>query len=759
MKVPTVKVKISSDPDKYAVDPKRTAAAQDMQQKLKNRFKEWVWRNVSRAERLAKLYYNDTYNGIRLREYDGSHLTLEGSNPAIVLRPHQKNAIWRVVSSGRNTLLAHVVGAGKTFEMIGAAMELRRLGLAKKPMITVPKGIVQQFGDDFRLLYPAANILVADETTFEAANRQKAMAQVANGNWDAVIISHDQFGLLPVDDDTFNSFLQKEIDILEDAIRETKKGNADKKIQKELEKSKKRLEAKLRDKADREGKDTGLTFEQLGVDALFVDEADLFKNLYFTTRATRIAGIPNSESNRAFDMLIKSRHVTDKTGGRLVFATGTPIANTVAEMYTMLRYLSHKELEARGIGQFDAWAQQFGESVTGLETSPDGAGFRMNTRFAKFSNLPELQNLFRQVADVQTADMLKLPIPKLFNGKRETVSVPASQTLLDYIMAKDDAGHFLPGTLMHRIGEIKGGRVDPKDDNMLKVTSDGRKAAMDLRLIGVNVDPPDSKINTAVNRIYEIWKDGKDKRTVQAVFSDLSTPNDERWNVYDEIRRKLTLKGVPPGEIAYAHDADLGSNKGAKKAQLKADLNSGKIRVVIASTGKMGAGWNLQERLIALHHLDVPWRPRDVEQREGRILRQGNTNPEVHIIRYVTAPSFDAYMWGMVVRKAKFIEQVMTGKLGVREAEDIGGDSLGAAEAEAAATGNPLIKEKADIDSQVMRLSALSAEHARKQISARMDPVSARKRTSSAPRSSFRALRPTSSGAIRTRPPVPTTGR
>lgn len=716
MKVPTVKVKISSDPDQYAVDPKKTAAAQDMQQKIKNRFKDWVWESPTRADGMAKLY-NDIYNGIRLREYDGSHLTLQGANPAIDLRKHQKNAIWRVVSSGRNTLLAHVVGAGKTFEMIGAAMELRRLGLAKKPMITVPANIVGQFGRDFRKLYPAANILVADETTFNAANRQKAMAQVATGNWDAVVISHDAFGLLPIDDETFNAFLQKEIDELEDAIREMKKGKAGDKIQKELEKSKKRLETKLRKKADREGKDTGLTFEQLGIDALFVDEADMFKNLYFTTRATRIAGIPNSESNRAFDMLIKSRHVTDKTGGRLIFATGTPIANTVAEMYTMLRYLSHKELEARGLGQFDAWAQQFGESVTGLETSPDGAGFRVNTRFAKFSNLPELQSLFRQVADVQTADMLKLPVPKLFNGKYETISIPASQTLLDYIMAKDEHGHFLPGTLMGRIAAIKTGRVDPKKDNMLKVTSDGRKAALDLRLIGENVDPPDSKVNTAIDRIYQIWDEGKDKRTTQMVFSDLSTPNAERWNVYDEIRRKLTLKGVPAGEIAYAHDADTE----AKKKTLIAKVNAGEVRVLIGSTGKMGAGTNAQERLIALHHLDVPWRPRDVEQREGRIRRQGNTNPEVHIIRYVTAPSFDAYMWGLVTRKAKFIEQVMTGKLGVREAEDIGGDSLGAAEAEAAATGNPLIKEKADIDNQVMRLGALESEHARKQISARIE--------------------------------------
>ncbi len=717
MKVPTVRVKVSSDPDKYAVDPKATAAAQDMQQKLKNRFKDWVWESPTRTEALEKLY-NDTYNGIRLREYDGSHLTLTGSNPAIELRKHQKNAIWRIVSSGRNTLLAHVVGAGKTFEMIGAAMEMRRLGLAKKPMLTVPANIVGQIGRDFRLLYPAANILVADEETFNAKNRQKAMGHVATGNWDAVIVSHDAFGLLPVHDDTFNAFLQKEIDTLEDAIRESKAGQADKKITKELEKSKKRLEAKLRDKADREGKDDSLTFEELGIDALFVDEADLFKNLYFTTRATRIAGIPNSESNRAFDMLIKSRHVTDKTGGRLIFATGTPIANTVAEMYTMLRYLSHKELDARSLGQFDAWAQQFGESVTGLETSPDGAGFRMNTRFAKFSNLPELQSLFRQVADVQTADMLKLPVPKLFNGKYETITVPASKFLLDYIMAKDEkTGEFLPGTLMGRIQAIKSGKVDPREDNMLKVTSDGRKAALDLRLIGERVDPAESKVNTAVKRIHEIWKEGAEKKTTQMVFSDLSTPSSSKWNVYDEIRRKLTLKGVPASEIAYAHDADTE----AKKAALMAAVNAGRIRILIGSTGKMGAGTNAQERMIALHHLDVPWRPRDVEQREGRIRRQGNTNPEIHIVRYVTAPSFDAYMWGMVTRKAKFINQVMTGDTGVREAEDIGGDSLGAAEAEAAATGNPLIKEKADIDNQVMRLGALQSEHARKQISARIE--------------------------------------
>ena len=716
MKVPQVRVEVGEG--KTVVDPKATAAAQDMQQKLKDRFKTWVWESPTRSEKLAKLY-NETYNGIRLREYDGSHLTLKGSNPAIELRPHQKNAIWRTVSAGRNTLLAHVVGAGKTFEMIGSAMELRRLGLAKKPLLTVPANIVGQIGADFRLLYPAANILVADESTFNAKNRQNAMARVATGNWDAVVISHEAFGSLPIQDETFNAFLQKEIDTLEDAILESKAGQADKKIQKELEKSKKRLEAKLRKAADREEKDTGLTFEQLGVDALFVDEADLFKNLFFVTRATRIAGIPNSDSARAFDMLIKSRHVTDKTGGRLVFATGTPISNTVAEMYTMLRYLSPKELDARGLGQFDAWAQQFGESVTGLETSPDGAGFRVNTRFAKFSNLPELQNLFRQVADVQTADMLKLPVPKLAGGKHETISVPASQFLLDYIMAKDkQTGQFLPGSLMGRIAAIKTGRVDPREDNMLKVTSDGRKAALDLRLVGEMVDPPDSKVNMAVGRIFDIWKEGKAKRTAQMVFSDLSTPSDERWNVYDELRRKLTLRGVPADEIAFAHDA---GGDTTKKKILFDKVNKGDVRIIIGSTGKMGAGTNAQERLIALHHLDVPWRPRDVEQREGRILRQGNTNPEVHIVRYVTAPSFDAYMWGMVTRKGKFINQVMTGKLGLREAEDIGSDSLGAAEAEAAATGNPLIKEKADVDNQVMRLSALQSEHARKQVSARIE--------------------------------------
>ena len=442
------------------------------------------------------------------------------------------------------------------------------------------------------------------------------------------------------------------------------------------------------------------------------------------TRATRIAGIPNSDSDRAFGMLIKSRHVTEKAGGRLIFATGTPVSNTLAEVYTMQRFLDHKELEARGVGMFDAWAQQFGESVSGLETSPDGAGFRTHTRFARFSNLPALQSMFRLFADVMTKRMLNLPVPKLFNGKRETISVPASQFLMDYIMAKDpETGAFLPGTLMARIAAIKTGRVDPRADNMLKVTSDGRKAALDLRLLGHNVDPPDSKVNMAVARIFEIWEQGKELRTAQMVFSDLSTPNKDpaAGTSADEIRRKLTLKGVPADEIAFVHDAD-GANAEKKKKVLIAKVNSGEIRILIGSTGKMGAGTNAQERLIALHHLDVPWRPRDVEQREGRIERQGNMNPEIHIIRYVTAPSFDAYMWGMVARKGKFIEDFMSGDLSVDEAEDIGGDSLRShGKLEAAATGNPLIKEKADVDNQVMRLSSLEAEHARKQISARIE--------------------------------------
>jgi N12 class adenine-specific DNA methylase len=718
MKIPTVRVPVG-DEGQTKVEPRLTAAAQDKQQKIKDRFKNWVWEDPTRAKALEKLY-NDTYNGIRLREYDGSHLNFAGSNPGITLKPHQKNAVWRILSSGMNTLLAHVVGAGKTFEMVAAAMELRRLGLAKKPLITVPSNIVGQFGREFKQLYPAANIFVADEKTFEKKNRQKAMAQIANGNYDAAIISHDAFGLIPVADETFNAFLQKEIDALEDAILEVKAGKADKKIQKELEKAKKRLEAKLRKAADTERKDTGLTFEQMGIDALFVDEADLFKNLFFVTRATRIAGIPNTASNRAFDMLIKSRFTTDKTGGRLVFATGTPIANTVAEMYTMLRYLAPKELESRNISMFDAWALQFGESVTGQEVSPDGAGFRTNTRFAKFTNLPELQSLFRLVADVQTADMLNLPVPKLKGGKYETQIIEASQILKDYIMGKDEKGNYLPGTLMHRIARIKGGQVDPREDNMLKVTSDGRKAALDLRLVGIRLSAERTKVNTVANRIFEIWEEGKKERTTQLVFSDLSTPSRDRWNVYDEIRRQLTMKGVPADEIAFAHDFDTE----AKKSDMQERVNAGEIRVLIGSTGKMGAGTNVQKRLIALHHLDVPWRPRDVEQREGRIIRQGNTNEEVHIIRYVTAPSFDAYMWGMVARKAKFINQVMTGRLGVREAEDISQDALGAAEAEAAATGNPLIKEKAEVDAEVYRLSALEAEHTRMRQEARSNAQS-----------------------------------
>jgi N12 class adenine-specific DNA methylase len=691
------------DKDTRVVNQQETLAAREAQQKLKSSFSEWVWQDEARAERLAR-YYNDTFNNLRLRTYDGSHLTFPGMNRSMLRRndldKHQKDAVWRILQND-NTLLAHCVGAGKTAVMTAAAMEMKRLGLATKPMIVVPNHLVEQWGAAFLALYPQAHIFVAGKDAFAAGNRQKAMSRIATGNYDAVIVSHKSFELLPVSDETFTRFVDRQKDQLEDAIREAKAEKGDnRRIVKELEKAKKRLETKLKERADRERKDDAVTFEQLGIDRVFVDEADLFKNLGFVSKMNRIAGLPNTESNRALDMYMKTRYLAERGGGT-VFATGTPVSNTMAEMYTLQRYLAPLELEAAGVEHFDAWAANFGEAVTALELAPDGSGYRMHTRFAKFVNLPELLSMFRSFADVQTADMLHLPRPEIDGGKPHITAAPASPELKEYV-----------GTLVERAQKLKNGRVDPKSDNMLKITGDGRKAALDMRLINPFAEiHGDTKVNRAVENIYRTWEEGRDRRLTQLVFCDLSTPNPDKFNVYDDIRDKLIAKGVCPKEIAYIHDAETDIQKKA----LFDSVNAGRIRILLGSTEKMGAGTNVQKRLKALHHLDAPWRPRDIEQREGRILRQGNENATVHIHRYVTEGSFDAYMWQCLETKARFINQVMNGSVTVRQAEDLEGGALTYAEIKAIASGNPAVMEKVKVDTEIRKIDQLRASHVNQQ--------------------------------------------
>ena len=687
------------------VNQPETIAAREKQQQLKDRFRDWVWEDRERTARLAQ-EYNLRFNNIRLRDFDGSHLSLPGMVRTSLrdgdLAAHQKDAVWRILQGG-SPLLAHVVGAGKTWTMTAAAMELRRLDLAKKPMFVVPNHLVDQWGTEFLKLYPQARLFVAGKEHFETGNRQQAMARIATGNYDAVIVSHRSFEFLPVADAYFNRFVEKQVAELDAEIglaRESKDDN--RRIVKELEKAKKRLVVRLKKRADRESKDRTMTFEELGVDQLFVDEADLYKNLGYVTKMNRIAGLPNSDSNRAFDMFLKIRYLQERGDGRgVVFATGTPISNTLAEMYTMLRYLAPEMLSERKVEHFDSWAANFAESVTSLELAPDGSGYRMHTRFAKFINLPELLSVFRTVADVQTADMLNLPRPELENGRPAIASAPASPELRAFIR-----------TLTERAERLRKERVDPAVDNMLKITGEGRKAALDMRLIDPSAAPEsETKLDLAVARIARIWNATLDTRSTQLVFSDLSTPDPERFNVYDDVHSKLVKAGVPAGEIAFIHDAETDT---AKKLLFDA-VNAGRVRVLLGSTEKMGAGTNVQRRLVALHHLDAPWRPRDIEQREGRILRQGNGNKQVQIYRYVTEGSFDAYMWQTLETKARFIQQVMRGETTVRAAEDLEGGALTYAEIKAIASGNPAVVEKIKIDTEIRKLDQLRAVHANQQ--------------------------------------------
>jgi len=695
LRTPTI-YDYDSQTDKSVLNPTATEAARDKQEKIKERFKNWLWQDDDRRERLARKY-NDEFNNVRLRTFNGDHLTLPGASPAITLRPHQKASVWRILQT-LNTLLAHVVGAGKTYTMVAAAMELKRLGLAQKPLFAVPNHMLGQFSSELLTLYPGANILVASKDDFEKEKRKTLMSRIATGNWDAVIVTHSGFEKIPVSRETQEEFFHSQLRELEVAIHE-QRGQENSRIVKELERAKKRLETKLKELVASEKKDDTLTFEELGVDRLFVDEAHYFKNLFYVSKMTRIAGLPATASQRAFDMFLKVQHVQRKNGGGgVTFATGTPIANSVAEMFTMQRYLQMSALKAQRVDHFDAWAATFGEPVTAMELAPDGAGYRLNTRFARFINVPELMQQFRQVADIQTQTMLKLPVPAIRTGKPIVTGAPCSPELKEIVQG-----------LVERAEALRTGRVDPRDDNMLLVTTDGRKAALDLRLHNSQLpDHPDSKVNKAIDEVERIWRETADKRCAQLVFCDLSTPtNGKGFSVYEDMRDKLIARGIPPGEIAFMQDYE----SDASKVTLFRDVRAGKVRVLFGSTQKMGAGTNVQERLIALHHLDAPWRPADVEQREGRILRQGNINPEIQIHRYVTESSFDAYMWQTLETKAKFIAQVMTGENNLRRIEDVDGAALTYAEVKAIASGNPMVIEKAGVDAEVARLTRLRSQH------------------------------------------------
>ncbi len=690
---------------KRVINATETEGARDKQEKIKERFKAWLWEDDGRQERLCRLY-NDQFNSDRLRVFNGSHLTLPASSRQVSLRAHQKDAVWRIIQS-KNTLLAHAVGAGKTYTMVAAAIEMKRLGLARKPMFAVPNHMLTQFSTELLTLYPNATILAAGKDDFAKDRRAQLFSRIATGNWDAVIVTHSSFERIPLSLDARKSFITSQIDEIEGAIRDQKSESRGTRLVKELERVRKRMEFKLEALSAEDRKDQTITFEELGVDRLFVDEAHKFKNLFYVTKMDRVAGLPQTASERAFDLFLKVGHIQERNGGGgVVFATGTPISNTMAEMFTMQRYLQMTSLRRLGLQHFDSWAGTFGETVTAMELSPDGAGYRLQHRFARFVNVPELMQQFRQTADVQTSQMLKLPVPKLETDRPITVSAPCSPRLKKFVE-----------TLVKRAERIKGGSIDPKIDNMLKITSEGRLAALDFRLIAPAApDAPDSKVNLAVEKIHHIWGKSTPQKSAQLVFCDLSTPKQGGFSVYDDIRGKLVVRGIPEKQIAFIQDHDTD----VAKASLFKAVREGDVRVLLGSTLKMGEGTNVQQRLIALHHLDAPWRPSDIEQREGRILRQGNTNEFVSVFRYVTEGSFDAYMWQTLETKARFISQVMTGDASLRKAEDVDATALSYAEVKAIASGNPMVIEKAQIDAEVIRLNRLQRQHQDSQYSIRL---------------------------------------
>ena len=679
--------------ERRVLNQKETILAQQKQTLIREAFRDWIWKDPNRTERLCRMY-NDRFNNLRLREYDGSHLNFAGLNPEIQLRPHQKNAVARMLYGG-NTLLAHVVGAGKTATMVAGIMEKKRLGLARKALVAVPNHLTQQTAAEFLRFYPAAKVLVATKKDFEKANRKRFIAKIATGDYDAVIMGHSQFEKIPISRERQKAMLEEQIHELIEGIEEIKHQNGERFTVKELERTRKSLERRLKDLNDDAGKDQVITFEQLGVDMLFVDEAHSFKNCAIVTKMRNVAGVQTTEAKKSSDMLMKCRYISEITGNKgVVFATGTPISNSMVELYNMQRYLQNDELKKRGLAHFDAWAGTFGETVTAIELAPEGTGYRSKTRFSRFFNLPELVGMFRLIADIQTADMLNLPVPALKGGKVQNICTKPSEFQKHVVE-----------TLGERAETIRQGNVDPREDNMLKVTNDGRMLALDARLIDPDQpDDPDSKINVCIRKVLEIYRATAEQKSAQLVFSDLSTPrSDGGFDVYHDIKRKLILQGVPEEEIAFIHDA----NSDLQKEALFAKVRSGNVRVLLGSTPRMGAGTNVQKKLIALHHLDVPWRPSDLQQRDGRILRQGNENPEVQVIRYVTEGTFDAYSYQLVENKQRTISQVLTGKTPVRGMEDVDDLAFSYAELKALAAGNPLIKEKMDLDVQVAKLRLL----------------------------------------------------
>ena len=713
--------------EKRVLNSKETTLAQQKQQTIKEAFRDWIWRDPDRRRELVQLY-NERFNSTRPREYDGRHLIFPGMNPEITLREHQRNAIAHDLYGG-NTLLAHEVGAGKTFEMIAAAMEGKRLGLCQKSLFAVPNHLTEQWASEFLRLYPSANILVATKKDFETRNRKKFCARIATGDYDAVIIGHSQFERIPVSRERQERLLQEQIWEIEDGISELKASRAERFTIKELERTKKNLETKLQKLHDAARKDDVVTFEQLGVDRLYVDEAHSFKNLFLYTKMRNVAGLSTTDAQKSSDMLLKCRYIDELTHGKgVTFATGTPISNSMTELYTMMRYLQHDMLKRNSLTHFDCWASAFGETTTAIELAPEGTGYRARTRFAKFFNLPELMNLFREAADIKTSDQLNLPTPTpIYHNE------VAQPTEIQKQMVQE---------LSERAARVHAQLVDPGTDNMLKITSDGRKLGLDQRVINPDLpDDPNSKVNRCVDNIHRIWQDGQADKLTQLVFCDLSTPktgatgakaaktaggnldspelnaverlidkenpDEPGFTVYDDIREKLVARGIPREQIAFIHEA----NTETRKKELFAKVRSGQVRVLMGSTFKMGAGMNVQDRLVALHDLDCPWRPGDLEQRSGRIIRQGNRNKEVHIYRYVTESTFDAYLWQTVENKQKFISQIMTSKSPVRSCEDVDETALSYAEIKALCAGDERIKEKMDLDVDVARLKLMKASH------------------------------------------------
>ena len=679
---------------KPVLNKKETAIAQDRQELIKQKFAEWIWKDIDRRELLCRIY-NETFNGVRPREYDGRHIRFEGMNPEISLRPHQINAIAHILYGG-NTLLAHEVGAGKTYEMVAAAMEMKRLGLCTKSLIVVPNHITEQWAAEWLQLYPSANILVATKKDFETQNRKKFCSRIATGDYDAIIIGHSQFEKIPMSVERQQAILERQIEEILEGIEQAKAQKAERYTVKQMERTRKSLETRLAKLNDQSRKDDVVTFEQLGIDRLFIDESHYFKNLFLATKMRNVGGIAQTEAQKSSDLFMKTQYLDELTGGRgTIFATGTPISNSMVELYTIQRYLQYRLLQEMGLIHFDDWASNFGETVTAIELSPEGTGYRAKTRFAKFYNLPELMAAFKEVADIQTADMLKLPVPK---ANFHTEVIQPSELQKEMIKG-----------LAERAEKIRGGGVDPHVDNMLRITNDGRKLALDMRLIQpLAPDDPNGKVAVCARNVFRIWEQTKEKRSAQLVFCDLSTPTtDGSFSVYDDLKKKLMDAGIPEEEIAFIHTAD----SEAKKKELFSKVRAGQVRVLLGSTAKMGAGTNVQDKLIALHDLDCPWRPSDLQQRLGRIVRQGNENEEVEIYRYVTEGTFDAYLYQLVENKQKFIAQIMTSKAPVRVADDVDETALSYSEIKALATGNPLIIEKCNLDMEVARLNMLKASH------------------------------------------------